>query len=719
MRFGLVHRVLLDGLAALGMVSLVTTGEIDRTLSALFLLALSAAFAVPARWQDLPRWRALGSYSPIGMLSLQLVRWVEGANPLLLAIEFAAVLQIARVATRRGAAHDQQIIALSLLHLIAATVLGAGLAYALCFTGFVLLAPPALLLSHLRREVEGNYRQGARDRTGLPVDVPRILRSRRVVGRGFLAFVCCLSLPVFIFTAVIFTTFPRVGLSLLLPQSSHSTRMVGFSDQVDLGRIGTLHSDPTLAARITYPTLPADPPPRVALYLRGTAFDRYDDRSWRRTQNHRDSADPLGNTFRLHGSAKLRPESALIIDLQPIDPPVLFVPEHTVAIELMSSATQLTGRQPALQLGPEDEVRFARQDDRHGNRYRVYTDQSSALTHVQLSPEDRARYLALPPNFSKKISDLARDWASPEFQPEPIAQRIQYRLRHDYTYDLNAPSGGARNPLEDFLFVSRRGHCEYYSTVMALMLRTLGIPTRNVTGFAGATYNRFGGFYAVRQGDAHSWVEVWLDPVGWQRFDPTPAATPLAQTPWSRWVSSLRDLVEATSQSWSRHVERYDLRQQIEIFTHVHRQALSLRGAAKSIFRQSGSVLWLLLVLPVIVLAGIRRTRLRRERIQEPTERRDPRVDRVVRLYRILERNLEHRGIGRPATTPPLTHALAIAALGHPAAPELLELTRRYQEVRFGGAPFDDADAVDFARRVARLRRIPSSGHNRPGHSAH
>src|SRR5690606_38861173 len=104
---------------------------------------------------------------------------------------------------------------------------GGGLVYGIAFIGFLVVAPAALVLSHLRREVEGNYRQGARDRTGLPVDVPRILRSRRVVGRGFLLFVCSLSIPIFAFTAVLFLLFPRVGLSLLLLSHSRPERMVG------------------------------------------------------------------------------------------------------------------------------------------------------------------------------------------------------------------------------------------------------------------------------------------------------------------------------------------------------------------------------------------------------------------------------------------------------------------------------------------------------------
>src|SRR5204862_369870 len=112
MRFGLVHRVLLDTLVALGMLSLVATGEFERVVSAGFLVALALAFFVPTRWQDVPGWRLFGTYSPVGLLALQLVRWSQGGSPLSLAVEFAAVLQVLRVATRRGAAHDQQIIAL-------------------------------------------------------------------------------------------------------------------------------------------------------------------------------------------------------------------------------------------------------------------------------------------------------------------------------------------------------------------------------------------------------------------------------------------------------------------------------------------------------------------------------------------------------------------------------------------------------------------------------
>src|SRR5690242_19606976 len=283
-----------DALAALGLLSLVTSGELDPWMTTAIVVGLLIAVLVPERYQEHPRAGNVGAALSVALLVAQVTRLFLGADALQLAVEFAGALQVIRLGTRRGAAHDQQIILLALVHLVAGTVLGSGLAYGLCFFGFLVVAPGALVLSHLRREVEGNYRQGARDRTGLPVDVPRILRSRRVIGRQFLALTCLLSVPIFLFTAVIFVLFPHVGLSLLLLNRNHPERMVGFSEHVDLGGVGRLRSDPTIVMRVDPPGLSENPPPRLALYLRGAAFDRYDGRAWSRTRRDDFPADQAG-----------------------------------------------------------------------------------------------------------------------------------------------------------------------------------------------------------------------------------------------------------------------------------------------------------------------------------------------------------------------------------------------------------------------------------------
>src|SRR5687767_1894831 len=358
MRFGLVHRIMTDALAALGVLAVVNTSSMSPWTTGFVLAGLALGLAVPEGWQNKPALRHLATIGPLTLFAVQAVRLLAGRPALDVAVEFAAVLQIIRLSTRRGAAHDQQIIVLALLHFVAGTVLGGGLSYGLCFVGFLIVAPGALVLSHLRREVEGNYRQGARDRTGLPVDVPRILRSRRVVGRGFLATTCLLSVPIFLFTAALFVIFPRVGLSLLLLNHSNKERMVGFSDKVDLGEVGAIRTVPALALRFDVQDLPEPPPPKLTLRLRGTAFDEYDGRRWKRTQASRPAIPGLRNTdelplVRYHDQH----DRKVTIELEPIEPPVVFLPPRTVALQIRTQQQAIVGEPLELSRGPEGEVR--------------------------------------------------------------------------------------------------------------------------------------------------------------------------------------------------------------------------------------------------------------------------------------------------------------------------------------------------------------------------
>src|SRR5262249_2692810 len=122
------------------------------------------------------------------------------------------------------------------------------------------------------------------------------------------------------------------------------------------------------------------------------------------------------------------------------------------------------------------------------------------------------------------------------------------------SYDIDPPSREANKPLEDFLFQGRRGHCLYFATAMAVMLREVGVPSRVVSGFAGGTYNSFGRFYAVRGRDAHAWVEARVDGEGWRSFDPTPSGGPSRTT--SGAIAGARDLGDALDRRFSHHVLR-------------------------------------------------------------------------------------------------------------------------------------------------------------------
>lgn len=710
MRFGFLHRLMIDLLAVLGLMALVSSGELNRWMSLGILVCLAAAVLMPERWQEHRVVLAVGTYGPLALLTLQLTRWFLGEPLITLAVEFAAGLQVVRLATRRGAAHDQQVLVLALLHLIAGTVLGGGLTYGLCFLGFLIVGPGALVLSHLRREVEGNYRQGARDRTGLPVDVPRILRSRRVVGRHFLLFTCSLSIPIFLFTAVLFVLFPRVGLSLLLLNHSRPERMVGFSDRVDLGGVGRLRTDPKIALRVHLPDRTLSPPARVALYLRGTAFDHYDGRTWSRTLSRNVPLELHGQTIPLKRFPDPARDRVMNIELEPIEPPVIFVPAGAVALRVLPRGAALLEAPTGVYAGPEGELKYANFNE-GGLRYIAYLGGVSEELDVPLLPVERLRYLTLPPNTTERMADLARSWAGGKTDALAQARAVEAHLRTDYRYDVDSPSGARDNPLDHFLFESRRGHCEFYSTAMAVLLRVLGVPTRTVTGFFGGTYNRFGEYYAVRQGDAHSWVEAHLPGRGWVRFDPTPPANAAPQGEMNGVFAFVRDILEAAAQRYSRHVVSYDLHQQLRLLGTARRAYGEFKLRSGFPTTGSPSRLGLLLVGCLLVAIGIawlwrsRRTDKRTEKIEAaetPAHRRE-----IVRLYTSLEAAMAARGVPRQSSTPPLGHARALQELGHPAGRDVLNLTRVYLDVRFGGQQLTEAQRQLFLRKVRELRQAP------------
>ena len=709
MRFGVVHRVMTDTLAVLGLLALLTSGELDRTVAYIMVAAMAVALALPERFQDRPTWRKVSVAAPLVLLGIQVLRLASGESLLAASIEFAAGLQVLRLATRRGAAHDQQVIVLALLHLIAGTVLGSGLTYGLCFLGFLIVTPGALVLSHLRREVEGNYRQGARDRTGLPVDVPRILRSRRVIGRQFLLLTCLLSVPIFVFTAIIFVMFPRVGLSLLLLNRKHPERMVGFSEHVDLGGVGRLRSDPTIVMRVDPPGLPTVRPQRLALYLRGAAFDRYDGRAWSRTRREEFPADQAGADVKIRRFPDPAHDRMMRIDLESIDPPVVFLPLDAVALRVLAPTPGLDQSRPELFLGAEGVLRYSSNAQR-GLRYEVSLANAVEPPLPTLTAGERARYLSVPA-LPGRIAALAETWTTGATTTRDQAHLVEAHLRSGYRYDLDSPSGAAKNPLEDFLFNSKRGHCEFYSTAMTVMLRELGVPARNVTGFVGGTYNRFSRSYVVRQGDAHSWVEVWLEGSGWTRFDPTPPSDAAPRSELTGVLAVMRDFVEALGQRWSRHVVGYDLRQQLGLYDDLHDAYLRVvprRGVLGHVLISPRKTLIALLAVAGLLLGGYHLLRRQRRPKQGRERAEDERgAHEAAALYRALERLLATRGVARPQSTPPLAHARALESLGHPLAAPTIELTERYLRARFGGEQLDQAARRAYLERVQAMRTIP------------
>jgi hypothetical protein len=317
--------------------------------------------------------------------------------------------------------------------------------------------------------------------------------------------------------------------------------------------------------------------------------------------------------------------------------------------------------------------------------------------------------LQLPNALTQRIRDLAAQWAHSAESEVAKIDSIDRMLRTRYQYDLDSPSGLAKQPLDHFLFESKRGHCEYFSTAMAVMLRTIGVPTRNVTGFVGGTYNKYGEFYAVRQGDAHSWVEAFVEGKGWLTFDPTPPTAAVPQSDIDGVFASLRDLFEAFSQRWTQHVLGYDLRQQISLFESLRKHEQSnlswlTRPPKRFVLGFLGCIL-------ALTSGYYLYRRRRRFRADDPASGKPPSRHALLasKLYAALDRTMNTLGVGREKSVPPLLHARQLASDAYPQAQVIMNLTRIYTDVRFGGAKLSEKQQQLFRQKLKQLRHAKAT----------
>jgi transglutaminase-like putative cysteine protease len=383
---------------------------------------------------------------------------------------------------------------------------------------------------------------------------------------------------------------------------------------------------------------------------------------------------------------------------------VLFAPLTAVALQVRQRGDPVLSPRLEIWSEPENAFRYNGSDDR-GVRYDVFVGAESEPNGESLFPADEERYTALPPMISDRVRRLAHTVGRDGATPLEKARAIEGFLRRSFVYDLNSPAGRSADPLDDFLFSSRRGHCEFYSTAMVVLLRELGVPARNVTGFIGGSYNRFGRYYAVRQGDAHSWVEAYVPERGWQTFDPTPPSEAAPRSELSGLLATMRDIIEATGQRWDRYVVGYDLRQQVYLFESISRYSSihfsgGLRRATFAVIAGGGALL---------AAAGYWVWRRRRGRAKIPGASPDPKArERLLAtsLYELLDAAMVAQGIARAMGTPPLRHAEVLQRLGHPLAEDVFELTSFYLTARFGGSPITDDARRAFEGRVKRVRAV-------------
>jgi protein-glutamine gamma-glutamyltransferase len=726
--FAALHKRVVYAIAGLGLLALVLGGEMPTLTVALVVSGYVASWFCEPPWIGERAWRSSALSYAIGaalalVVAIQSLRWlVLGTGALLLLLELSAALSITRLMIRRSAAEHQQIVLLSFLHLGAATVMSRELSWAVPFVGFVLVMPWALALSHLRTEIEAHFvpavevpAAGARPLPRAiampePADVDRealgrILRSRRLISGRFLAGTAALAVPMFLVTLAFFVLFPRVGMNFLAGQRDGATALVGFDDEVHLGEVGTLTSDETVVMRVVPPGLLDDPPRYRVMHLRGTSFDAYDGRSWSRTPGDPPSAlRQLHDDYLITRAPDPASDRSYRIVLSHLEPPVVFLPRATVALRLEPS-----GRTPVmgmdLGLSPGLDVRYDATEGL-GLAYEAWVPPAGSREPVVgLGTREAARYLGVPPGHEDVIA-LAHTWTAGAASERQRAERILERLTSGelgYTRRMRDP--GDRTPLSAFLFVHREGHCEYFATAMAIMLRAEGIPARNVTGFLGGRWNAFGGYYAVRSADAHAWVEAYLPGEGWVTFDPTPPSGELAVLGV---LDRLGEIYEAISAAWEERVVSWDLSSQRGMFREMFRWMRRLRPSAPrseaptstteaedDADTEGGDVGVPLAIVAVALLGGLL-VWLVRGRRREVLD--GPRL-----LLADLDRALARRGRSRPASRTPLEHARALEQERFEQHREARALIDAYLGARFGGKSLAVDELAALRRRARAL----------------
>ena len=719
MTFRFAHKLVTYIFATLGMIALMlgTTFTGPEAWAVVAGIALSWFAEKPLL--DRPGYTRFWTFLSVVALIIQILRSLAGVAALTAGVQYAAFLQMTRLAHRKSAADYQQITLLGFLHLISGTVLSDGLDYGVVFFGFLVVMPWMLALTHVRRELELRY--------GESTDVLEAqLESPEIATAGFFGSTTLLAVPLFFLTAALFFAFPRVGFGFLSSLGSRAQNVAGFGPDVALGGFGTIRDDPTVVMRVKIPRMQFPPRRSIPLRLRGTSFDRYREGRWSRSQLDADEVRRTRNHYHLLRRPTAQDRKYEII-LDPMEEGVIFLPEGSVALRLPPIVRSGRERYRSLFYSPGMDVRYRGQLD-GALTYQAYTDPSANGFAERVPSKLYRRYLELPENHGR-IAALARRVAGQTADPKEQVRKIEAFLRGGggFQYTLDQPDTAGRDPLQVFLFEVKAGHCEYFSTAMATMVRALGLPARNVTGFLGADYNPYGQYYAVRNSNAHSWVEVLLDGK-WQTFDPTPPSSQVAIAP-DGLTARLSQMLDALRVKWAEYVVEYNMRDQVAALrgfaawyrslrddfgaegTHPKEHNGSKDGWEGFGFRPDWRWFIVVVTLSAVGLPLIGWIRRRRKRIlghgSLSTDQ-----ERAVRLYLSLEERLRRAGRPRPEDVTPHAYALDLEESGFHDARAVREVTDAYLEARFGAERLPVAE-YQRLRRVSRQVRANRSGSTR------
>ncbi|MGC2696103.1 MAG: DUF3488 and transglutaminase-like domain-containing protein [Candidatus Angelobacter sp.] len=604
---------------------------------------------------------------------------------------------------------------LSFLMVLAAAVLTVDTLFLLTFSLFILVAIATFISMEMRRSERETLT------VGFPAQQDTKFHSSLA---GISAILGALTLAG---AALIFFILPRVNSSLYLRGLGfQGALMTGFSQEVSLGGIGEIQqsSNVVMHIQVLDGKLPAD------VKWRGIALSNFDGHRWYNTPEvptfHGLYNSPLDLTrvsnFSFYSEAESVPHLANLsyrVVMEPVGLNLFFLAPVPLKINGDYRVLEIKSDGSIFTTRPQEGSAGSSEND-SPETIGVYTaeaDTRNPLPYVRDSnsrdypPHVAFLYLQVP-RLDPRITQLARQVTASAGSNYERARDVEQYLRGNFGYTLELPGLREPDPLAHFLFERKKGHCEYFASSMAMMLRTLGIPSRVVNGFRGGEYNDLTGSYIVREKDAHSWVEAYFPDYGWVSFDPTPAGEAVAPAGgWSR----MELYMDAARQLWREWIVNYDFSHQARLRTDISTKT----GNAQSSFRAwlahryerivalMGDwqrrlealspaqmaiccvMLALLLALPFSAKAwrGWQRTRM----LRNPA--RAPRTSASFWYMRMLKL-MARRGVSKqPSQTP----EEFTSCIGDPLVRQNVELfTEHYERARF-------AESVEDAQRLPEL----------------
>ncbi len=377
---------------------------------------------------------------------------------------------------------------------------------------------------------------------------------------------------ILIIGVALFFMIPRVGTGYFSRAATPSLLLSGFTENVQLGQIGQVKLNSAVVMRARLITGPS----YAVLRWRGIALDRFDGKSWSKTNRIHVRQVSRSNVYAIRPFDKSGERVHYDVLLEPLATTSLFAPHR---------ARTISGNLPGIETDNDDAI-YMRGPALRRTRYEVFSQIPTRPRTLRRTTADgpipaeiQEQYLQLPDDIDPRIQPLALEITSKYPSIIDKASAVEAWLKRNYKYTLQLTWDPGEQPISTFLFKAKAGHCEYFASSMAILLRAAGVPTRLVNGFLAGEYNPVGGDYIIRQSDAHSWVEVYVPGSDWLEFDPTP---PDPNGPSVGLLAQLSHYADAAELYWNSYILIYDSTSQVQLFRSAQDMALSIQNELRS-----------------------------------------------------------------------------------------------------------------------------------------